>query len=210
MADYKDIIMGTLKTVAGKVKDIAENETVRGAVGGAVEKVRDFAESSGVRNVVDGAVEKVRDFAESKGVGELYTQGTGKAKFYGSIAKLRLEISGESEELERSFAEIGRLCYEQGKDAPEALYAPLFAKVAELESSIQQKEEYINSLRTEKEAEADIEVEVVVDEEENVAEELKAEAEEVVREASEVFADAAEEAFEDVVENTEKDGSGQE
>ena len=78
MADYKDIIKGTLSSIAGKVKEVAESGTVR----------------------------------------DIYDKGASRAKSYTRIAKLTLEMNGESEELKRVYTEIGKLYYEQAKDAP--------------------------------------------------------------------------------------------
>lgn len=186
MADYKEILMGTFKTVVGKVKDFAETDAVQDVVG----KVREFAES----DTVQGVVNKVRDAAESSGVREVYEQGAGKAKTYGSIAKLSLEINGDNEELKRVYAEIGKVYYEQAKESPEGFFAPLFVQVEELESRIREKQDYLSALRAElsagkaETAEADIEVDIV--------------------DESELAPINVENAFETVVENTEKDGAG--
>ena len=123
MADYKDIIKGTLSSIAGKVKEVAESGTVR----------------------------------------DIYDKGASRAKSYTRIAKLTLEMNGESEELKRVYTEIGKLYYEQAKDAPEGFFAPLFSQVKEISDSILAKEEEINAMKAEFEAEAaakDIEVEV--------------------------------------------------
>ena len=80
MADYKDIISGTINSIVGKVKEVAESGAVR----------------------------------------DIYENGASRAKSYGRIAKLALELNGENEELKRVYTEIGRLYYEQAKDAPEA------------------------------------------------------------------------------------------
>ena len=123
MADYKDIIKGTLSSIAGKVKEVAESGTVR----------------------------------------DIYDKGASRAKSYTRIAKLTLEMNGESEELKRVYTEIGKLYYEQAKDAPEGFFAPLFSQVKEISDSILAKEEEINAMKAEFEAECaakDIDVEV--------------------------------------------------
>lgn len=123
MADYKSIITGTLSSIAGKVKEVAANSSVR----------------------------------------DIYDRGAGMAKNYARIAKLSLELNGENEELKKVYAEIGRLYYEQAKDAPEGFFAPLFAQVEEIYAGIGAKEAEINSLRAEMEAESsidDIDVEI--------------------------------------------------
>ena len=125
MADYKDIISGTINSIVGKVKEVAESGAVR----------------------------------------DIYENGAIRAKSYGRIAKLALELNGENEELKRVYTEIGRLYYEQAKDAPEGFFAPLFAQAEEICGRIAAKEDEINSLKADVAAatgcdEADIDVEI--------------------------------------------------
>ena len=121
MADYKDMITGTLKNIMGKVKEVADSNTVR----------------------------------------DIYEQGAGKAKAYGQIAKLSLEINGDREELKRVFAEVGQLYYEQAKDAPEGFFRALFAQAEQIKANISAKEEEISYLKSEvSPAVADIDVEI--------------------------------------------------
>ena len=125
MADYKDIISGTINSIVGKVKEVAESGAVR----------------------------------------DIYENGASRAKSYGRIAKLALELNGENEELKRVYTEIGRLYYEQAKDAPEGFFAPLFAQAEEICGRITAKEDEINSLKADVAAatgcdEADIDVEI--------------------------------------------------
>lgn len=125
MADYKDIISGTINSIVGKVKEVAESGAVR----------------------------------------DIYENGASRAKSYGRIAKLALELNGENEELKRVYTEIGRLYYEQAKDAPEGFFAPLFAQAEEICGRIAAKEDEINALKADIAAatgcdEADIDVEI--------------------------------------------------
>ena len=125
MADYKDIISGTINSIVGKVKEVAESGAVR----------------------------------------DIYENGASRAKSYGRIAKLALELNGENEELKRVYTEIGRLYYEQAKDAPEGFFAPLFAQAEEICGRIAAKEDKINSLKADIAAatgcdDADIDVEI--------------------------------------------------
>lgn len=128
MADYKDIITGTLSNILGKAKD---------------------------------AVETVSQNVDVKGV---YEQGASKAKSYGRIAKLSLELNGEQEELKRVYAEIGRLCYEQNKDNPADIYAPLFSQADAISGRIAASEQEIAELKAAAAptdtSESDIEVEI--------------------------------------------------
>ena len=139
MADYKDILSGTLNTLVGKAKEIAASDTVTGLV----EKAKGAVESSQVRSV--------------------YAQGTARAKTYGRIAKLSLENNGQHEELQRVFTEIGKLYYEQVKDAPEGYFAPLFQQAKSLEESIERRSAEIAALKEELEdarAAGNIDVEI--------------------------------------------------
>ena len=122
MADYKDIIAGTIKNLAGKVKDVAESSTLRG----------------------------------------LYEHGAERAKSYGAIAKITLEISGDTEELKRAYTEIGKLYFEENRENPDGFYQALFANVEEINARIHANEDAINEIKAQIEAEnaADIDVEV--------------------------------------------------
>ena len=183
MADYKDIITGTLTNLVGKVKEVAESPNVKEAV----DKVKAAAEDT---------VGKVKAAAEGSTVKEVCDQGANRVKSYGRIAKLSLEMNGDYEELKRVYTEIGKLCYDQFKDAPEGDFAPLFAQVEEISARIERGEAEIEAMKAENTAaqEPDISVEIVADS---------------VEEAAEEFKEAAEE-FQNVVEATENEGSATE
>ncbi len=139
MADYKDILTGTLGSLVNKAKDFAASDTVTGFV----DKAKEAVGASPVRGV--------------------YEQGASRAKAYGRIAKLSLANNGAHEELNRVYAEIGRLYYEQAKEAPEGFFAPLFTQAGELCQSILAREEEIAALKEELEAAraaGDIDVEI--------------------------------------------------
>ena len=140
MADYKDIIQGTINNIVGKVKDVAESGTVR----------------------------------------DIYDKGVDKAKSMGRIAKLSLEMNGESEELKRVYTEIGRLYYEEHKDsAAEPYYSSLFARADELRAKLSEMDDEIKAMKDEFSAQyqdSDIDVEIcnfedIVEESENKPEE---------------------------------------
>ncbi|MBP3624012.1 MAG: hypothetical protein J6J19_08095 [Oscillospiraceae bacterium] len=183
MADYKDIITGTISNIMGKVKEVAENPNVKEAV----DKVKAAAEDT---------VGKVKEAAEGSTVKEVYEQGASRVKSYGRIAKLSLEMNGDYEELKRVYTEIGKLCYDQFKDAPEGFFAPLFAQVEEISARIERSEAEIEAMKAEVgcQEEPDISVEIVADSVEDAAEEFKAAAEE----------------FQNVVDATETEGSATE
>lgn len=107
MADYKDIIAGTLNALSGKVKEVAQSGTVRG----------------------------------------IYEQGASRAKAFGQLAKLTLSINGDTEELKRVYIEIGKLYYEQAKDAPEGFFAPLFSQLESIKADIADKQAQIDELK---------------------------------------------------------------
>ena len=183
MADYKDIITGTLTNLVGKVKEVAESPNVKEAV----DKVKAAAEDT---------VGKVKAAAEGSTVKEVCDQGANRVKSYGRIAKLSLEMNGDYEELKRVYTEIGKLCYDQFKDAPEGFFAPLFAQVEEISARIERSEAEVEAMKAEAgcQEEPDISVEIVADSVEDAAEEFKAAAEE----------------FQNVVEATENEGSATE
>lgn len=183
MADYKDIITGTLTNLVGKVKEVAESPNVKEAV----DKVKAAAEDT---------VGKVKAAAEGSTVKEVCDQGANRVKSYGRIAKLSLEMNGDYEELKRVYTEIGKLCYDQFKDAPEGDFAPLFAQVEEISARIERGEAEIEAMKAEAscQEEPDISVEIVADSVEDAAEEFKAAAEE----------------FQNVVDATESEGSATE
>lgn len=183
MADYKDIITGTLTNLVGKVKEVTESPNVKEAV----DKVKAAAEDT---------VGKVKAAAEGSTVKEVCDQGANRVKSYGRIAKLSLEMNGDYEELKRVYTEIGKLCYDQFKDAPEGDFAPLFSQVEEISARIERGEAEIEAMKAENTAaqEPDISVEIVADS---------------VEEAAEEFKEAAEE-FQNVVEATENEGSATE
>ena len=153
MADYKDIITGTISNIVGKVKEAAESPSVQQAVG----KVKEAAGDT---------VSKVKEAAEGSTVKEVYEQGASRVKSYGRIAKLSLQVNGEYEELRRVYTEIGKLCYDRHKDAPEELFAPLFSQVEEIGSRIKSMEDEIEAVKAEVSGagdDGDITVEVVAE-----------------------------------------------
>ena len=107
MADYKDILSGTIGKLAGKAKEAAN----------------------------------------ASGVLDVYAQGTNRAKALGQIAKLSLELNGEHEELKRIYTEIGRLYFEQAREAPEGFFVPLFEQANRVSGNIRAKRAKIDELK---------------------------------------------------------------
>ncbi len=105
---------------------------------------------------------KVKDAADSSGVLDVYAQGANRAKAFGQIAKLTLELNSEHEELNRIYTEIGRLYYEQARTAPEGFFVPLFEQANRVTGKIRDKRAKIEALRDEAgiAGEPDIEVEI--------------------------------------------------
>lgn len=107
MADYKDIISGTINSIVGKVKEVAESGAVR----------------------------------------DIYENGANRAKSYGRIAKLALELNGENEELKRVYTEIGRLYYENYRDTADAFLADLCQQVTDANARVAALEAQMDELR---------------------------------------------------------------
>ena len=139
MTDFKDILNGTISSLADKAKDIAGSDSVKNAVG------------------------KIRETAENSSVAGIYAQGAERAKAYARIAKLSFELNGQNTELGRVYAEIGRLYYEQNRNNPEGYFAPLFSQADLITEGIHAKQDEINALKAAVEAaktEPDIDVEI--------------------------------------------------
>ena len=111
---------------------------------------------------------KVKEAAENSGVLEVYEQGLERTKQYGSMAKLSFEMNSEREELKKVYQEIGRLCYEENKDAPEGFYAPLFSQVEALTGGIEAKRSDIEAIKAELDSSSKGDIDVEISEFENV------------------------------------------
>ena len=119
MSDYKDLV----GSILSKAKDLASSE----AVGGAVEKVKDAAVSTGIAGVLE--------------------KGTQRAKSFGSATRNTLDLNRDHKELERVFAEIGKLYYEQTRGLADGFFMPLFEQVGALQEAIAAKEAEIEAYR---------------------------------------------------------------
>ena len=106
--------------------------------------------------------DKVKEAADSSGVLDVYAQGASRAKALGQIAKLSLELNGEHEELQRIYTEIGRLYFEQAREAPEGFFVPLFEQAERVGRNIREKRARIDALHETYGAsgQADIDVEI--------------------------------------------------
>ena len=139
MTDFKDILNGTISSLADKAKDIAGSDSVKNAVG------------------------KIKETAENSSVAGIYAQGAERAKAYARIAKLSFELNGQNTELGRVYAEIGRLFFEQNRGSAEGMFAPLFSQAERITVDIHAKQDEIAALKGAVEAtrtEPDISVEI--------------------------------------------------
>ena len=120
------------------------NKILSDSVGTLFSKAKELASS----DAVTGAVERVKDAAANTSVLEVYEKGAQRAKSFGSATKTTLDLNRDHKELERIFAEIGKLYYEQAKDAPEGFFAPLFLQVETLHDAIAAKEAEVEAYKT--------------------------------------------------------------
>ena len=91
--------------------------------------------------------DKVKETASSSGVLDVYAQGANRAKAFGQLTKLTLELNGDHEELQRIYTEIGRLYFEQAKDSPEGFFVPLFEQANRVSGNIRAKRAKIDELK---------------------------------------------------------------
>lgn len=115
-----------------------------------------------ITGTINNLVDKAKNVAESGAVRGIYEQGVSRTKAYSRIAKLTLEMNGDTEELRRVYTEIGKLYFEQARENPEGFFAPLFRQAEELAGRIELKEGEINAIKADIEAQgtADIDVEI--------------------------------------------------
>lgn len=64
-------------------------------------------------------------------------------------AKLKAEINGAKSTIENAYSDIGKLYYEQKKNAPDEGYAELIAKISEASALIEKKEQEIRDIKGE-------------------------------------------------------------
>ena len=105
-----------------------------------------------LNDALNGLGSKVREVAESEKVRSVYEQGAERVKAVAKVARLTVATSRDSEELKKVYAEIGKLCFEENRRAPGALYAGLFAQAEELIASLRSKEEELGVMKAEHEA----------------------------------------------------------
>ena len=111
-------------------------------------------------------VNKAKDVMESTGVTEVYQRGASRTKAYSRIARLTLDTNSQAEELRKVYTEIGRLYFEQARETPEGVFAPLFAQAGKLMDELKAKEAELDELKSglrDEAEEKDIEVEITQD-----------------------------------------------
>ncbi len=111
-------------------------------------------------------VNKAKDVMESTGVTEVYQKGASRTKAYSRIARLTLDTNSQADELRKVYTEIGRLYFEQARENPEGVFAPLFAQAGKLMDELKAKESELEQLKSglrDETDEKDIEVEITQD-----------------------------------------------
>ena len=111
-------------------------------------------------------VNKAKDVMESTGVTEVYQKGASRTKAYSRIARLTLDTNSQAAELRKVYTEIGRLYFEQARENPEGVFAPLFAQAGKLMDELKAKESELEQLKSglrDEAEEKDIEVEITQD-----------------------------------------------
>lgn len=99
------------------------------------------------KDLVGSILNKAKDAAQDTGLTGVIEKGTQRAKSFGNATKLTLDLNKDHKELERVFAEIGKLCYEQAAGLGEGAFAPLFEQVTALREAIAAKEAGIEAYR---------------------------------------------------------------
>ena len=141
MKDYHDM----LNSLKNKVVDAA------GKAGETVTNAANKVVSDEMRDKVAGAAHAVGD----------------RAKYASRMTRMTVDCNAELERVKRTYTEIGRLYYDQAKDAPVGFFAPLFEQAAALIESINSKQAQIQAMKDEFAAETapaeDADFESIVD-----------------------------------------------
>lgn len=126
-----------------------------------------------------------------------------KTKVYTKIMKIKADIAAENEAIRKAYFELGKLCYEVNKDAPDEAYAAKIAAINDSYDVIEAKKLEIDLLKADDEEEIDVEIiegECCCDDEDCCCED----AAEKVEEAAEEVADKVEDVVEDVADAVEE------
>lgn len=123
----------------------------------AVDKTVDFAGK---------AAEKTKDMA-GKAAGatrDVAEKAADKAKTGARIAKLNIEISGEKENMKKTYLEMGKLYYDTHKENPEGFFIQLCEEIALAEKNIADKQAEIDALKADDDDSIEVEFEEIIDE----------------------------------------------
>lgn len=115
------------------------------------------------REFLGALVNKAKGAVENSGVKEVYQQGADRAKAYSRIARLTISMNSQADELKKVYTEIGKLYFEQNREDPQGVFAPLFAQAGTLMAELTAKEKEVQELKDALNAEKDIEVEIAED-----------------------------------------------
>lgn len=105
-----------------------------------------------LKGTINSVASKAKHYVESGALKDTYDKSSTAAKCYANIAKLTLQINGELEEQKKVFVEIGRLCYDEHKDAPDGRYAPLFEELQAMDEKIEAMREELEAAKAAVEA----------------------------------------------------------
>ena len=194
MADYKEIIAGTIDKIVTGAKELKDNETVGKVVAGA----KELMESDTVNKVVTGAkglmenenvtkvVNGAKGFMESDSVAKVKSNakkfmekdsvkaGTDRVKAAGSFVKGSFALNGEYDKLKKAYAQLGKLFYENCKDCEDEIYADAIATINDVLAAIAEVEVTVSDAKSSFAASPvaeDADFEAVVEADEQAAEE---------------------------------------
>ena len=103
-------------------------DLINGILGDVTDKLKDVTRGTEAEAIIDDGKEFVRDA--------------------GNYAKMKFNIASAQEELRRTYLEIGRLYYEENRDNPSDLFAPLFDRIELLTTDIESKKIVADDLRS--------------------------------------------------------------
>ena len=105
-----------------------------------------------LKGTISSVANKAKQYVESGALKDTYDKGSTAAKCYASIAKLTLQINGELEEQKKVFIEIGRLYYDEHRNAPDGRYAQLFEELDAMDEKIEAMREELEAAKAAVEA----------------------------------------------------------
>ena len=105
-----------------------------------------------LKGTINSVTSKATQYVESGALKDSYDKGSTAARCYANIAKLSLQINGELEEQKKAFVEIGRLYYDEHRDAPSERYAQLFDEIKAFDDRIETMREEIEAAKAAVEA----------------------------------------------------------